>query len=201
MARSCTCQSRLSGFGTRLTDHVEITLHLRSSYCNDWPLIRVSGNQQELWQDRVVQSQVVSARFASRERNSVRIEYLNKRNGPEVWDTVSDGAGNIVQDQHCVIDSVLINGCRCAWLLKKMLYNYPDGSTKMVHGFMDLCGWYEFSFPADVEQWVLDNRRQELPHVSQNSSLAYETIYIPDNNNEQAARMVEELKILLDQVQ
>lgn len=177
-----------------------ITLHLRSSYCNDWPLIRVSGNDRALWQDRVVESAVVFARFPSGLRNTVQIEYLNKRNGPDVWDTVSDDDGNIVQDQHCVLLNVLVNGCRCTWLLKKMLYNYPDGSHKLVHGFMDLCGWYEFDFPADVEQWVLDNRRQELPHVSQNSSLAYETIYIPDNNNEQAARMVQELKTLLEQV-
>jgi hypothetical protein len=183
-----------------LTADAQVDLYLRASFCNDWPLISISGNDQIVWQDRVQESAVVSVRFPLTESNTVRIEYLNKRNGPDQWDTVSDQHGNILQDQHCVIDTVLVNRCRCSWLLKKMLYNYPDGSSKMIHGFMDLRGWYEFDFPLDVEQWVLENRRQELPHVSQNSSLAYETIYIPDNNNEQAARMVEELKILLHQV-
>lgn len=201
MASLCTGTCSWHSLGVSvLTQQVELDLYFRSSFCNDWPLICISANEQVLWQDRIQESAVVSVRFPARAINTVRIEYVNKRNGPEVWDTAMDAHGNITQDQHCILERVMINRCRCQWLISKIPYHYLDGSQRLLHGFMDLRGFYQFDFPEDVYRWVLENRRQELPHVSQNSSLAYETIYIPDSNNEQAAAMVQELKQLLEQV-
>jgi hypothetical protein len=200
MAGLCSGRSRARKGTEELTASAEVVLNFHSSFCNDWPLIRISGNGNVLWQDRVIESQIVSVTFPRLDQNTVRIEYLNKRNGPNEWDTILDPEGQILQDQHCVLDTVMVNRCMCKWLIGTMPYRYPDGSQQMLHGFMDLCGWYEFGFPMEVEQWVLHNRRQQLPQVSQNSSLSYETIYIPDSNNEQVAQMVQELKILLNKI-
>jgi len=178
----------------------KLQLGFESSFCNAWPEISIEVNDQILWQGAIEASATVPLSFELLENNFVLIRYLNKRNGPDIWDTKMDESGQIIEDQHCILKTAVVKGCRCDFLVKDLEYHYINGTTRKTFGFMDLQGYFIFKFPRDVESWVLENRRQHLPHVKHNSSLAYETIYVPDNDNVKALEIVEELKTLLEKI-
>lgn len=181
-------------------EQCQLQFVFQSSFCNSWPEISIEVNDQILWRGFVEGQAQVNLSTDLLENNVAVIRYLNKRNGPDAWDTKMDDAGNIVEDQHCVLQSVVIKKCRCDFLVKDMIYHYINGEKRNTFGFMDLKGYFIFQFPHNVESWVLENRRRHLPHVNHNSSLAYETIYVPDNDNVKAREIVEELKILIENI-
>jgi hypothetical protein len=181
-------------------EQCQLQFAFESSFCNAWPEISIIVNDEVLWQGFVEKQARVDVSVPMLDNNFVVIRYLNKRNGPEIWDTKMDSDGNITEDQHCVLKTVRVKGCRCDFLIKDMQYRYLDGTEKNTFGFMDLRGYFMFKFPQEVETWVLESRRRHLPHVNHNSSLAYETIYVPDNDNVKALEIVQELKILLENI-
>lgn len=180
-------------------DPVRIDLYFHAEFCNAWPEIEIRANAQLVWKDFVIGDQKVSVEFPGAERNEIKVAYLNKRQGPDVWDTVVDADGNIVQDQHCILQSVLINGAKCDWLIDSLFYEYPDRPSKLNYGFMDAVGCMQFCFPQDVYQWVLDYRKSISPVNSRASSLDYKNIYIPQHENERSLQIIAEVKQILDQ--
>lgn len=156
-------------------------LKLKSSFCNNWPEIRITANGATLWQDFVVEEKTLDLDFELIEQNSIRIEYLNKRSGPEIWDTAIDENGKITSDQHCVISDIHIANSRCDFILGVLDYNHASGFVeKNVWGFMSQIGHFEITFPKDVYTWIISNRnKQFIEHYKskteydQESSLSY----------------------------
>lgn len=180
---------------------IKLLLTVEASFCNDWPEIEIVSNDQLLWTGKIEKTQNITVEFESCETNHVVLKYLNKRKGPEVWDTVVDNDGNILQDQYCVLKQILINGAKCDWLLLDMPYYYPDGSFKDNFGFMDQIGYMEFKFPANVYQWIIDYRqRLNKPTNNQSSSLDYKNIIVPQHENNESMLVIEEVKKLLEQL-
>lgn len=179
-------------------DLIKVTLILQSSFCNAWPELEISANGEKVWKDFVKETQKITVEFPGKFSNSLRVSYLNKRQGPDVWDTVVDGDGKILEDQHCILKSILINGAKCDWLVETTPYQYPDQSSKLNFGFMDGVGHMEFYFPDDVYQWILDYRKSISPVNARTSSLDYKNIYIPKNENDASLKIINEVKEILE---
>jgi hypothetical protein len=147
--------------------------------------------------------QRVCVEFEVEHTNHVRIKYLNKRQGPEQWDTIVDNAGKILQDQNCVISEIKIGGSRCDFLLYDLVYhNQHIGSTELgLYGFMSSQGYYEFKFPQDLYAWILDQRRSRMfSSPKKISSLGYWSNYIGNNSDSTATTLTKEIEDLLSQL-
>lgn len=177
---------------------IQIDLFFQSSFCNAWPEIQIEANRKKIWRDFIIGSQRIKVQFPSQDHNTVRVGYLNKRHGPDIWDVRVDNDGNIIEDQHCILKNVLIDGARCQWLTEVTPYHYPDRESKLNFGFMDAVGYMEFSFPKNVYQWILDYRRSVSPSNARASSLDYKNIYVPQNENTKAFEIINEVKSLLE---
>lgn len=153
-----------------------IKFKLTPSFCNNWPLIRVTINGIQCWEQYVDSVQFVEIDFKPIEKNSVKIEYLNKRQGPDIWDTKVDTQGQIVEDQYCILSDIMIANSRCDFLTHSL--EYTD-STKKTHsnllGFMSKIGYYEITFPRDVHGWISDCRNSfaKSPEKGRTSALGY----------------------------
>jgi hypothetical protein len=178
--------------------NITLDLDLLPKFCNNWPELSITVNNNILWQDYVKEPSRVTVAFTAEESNCVRISYLNKMNGPEIWDTKIDDDGNIIEDQNCILTNVLINQARCKWIPTESMWTYLDGSTKFNYGFMDLQGCMEFSFPRDVYQWIIEKRQSNGPANTKKSSLDYKSIYIPQNENIESRAIINDINKLLE---
>lgn len=176
-----------------------IRLDLKSSWCNNWPEISVDINDQQCWHGFVEDYQQIDLTFVPRSNNTVCINYLNKQNGPDVWDTKLED-GKIIQDQHAILVDILINRANCNWLIPNLPYHYLNGTTTLNRGFMDLKGHYRIDFPNDIYPWIMNQRQELIPKVSFESSLSYQGIYVPDSHNVQAQEIVNNIKVLLEKL-
>jgi hypothetical protein len=173
---------------------ITVDLNIVPSFCNQWPQIEIEANGQVLWNDSITHESTIKVEFLAQEQNSVRIKYINKRNGPDVWDTEIDKDGAIIADQHAVLTGIKINRARCNWLIETMTWNYANGDKKENYGFMDLQGYTEIIFPAEVYKWIVQQHQAMTPQKEQTSSLDYKNIYIPQHENEMSCRLIEEIK-------
>lgn len=132
--------------------------------------------------------------------NNVTIRLDNKQNGPQVWDTAVDSSGNILQDKYCVLESVIINGMRCPWLIDDSQYQFDDGRMELLRGWMSQNGYYMWQIPADVRSWVLENRQRRSRQNLRTSSLQYYANYFNANDSEQIAHLLQRCSDELDKL-
>lgn len=174
-----------------------IQLGLHGSWCNNWPEISIDINDQNYWHGFVETDQQINLKFMPDINNVVRISYLNKRNGPDIWDTQIDN-DTIINDQYCILTTLKIQQSKCDWLIPSLQYTYLDNSSKFTHGFMDQKGYFSIKFPMDLYPWVATQRQSYLNPVSRNSSLSYENLYIPDSDNQGIKNLVNDIKKIIE---
>ena len=167
------------------------------SFCNSWPEIAVDINGVRTWQGTVDHQQRFRLPMTIQDHNQVYIRYLNKRKGPEIWDTRTDHTGEIVEDQYCVISEIYIARSRCDFLIGNLVYHGEDGTEERTHGFMSQRGHLLIEFPRDVYSWILSQRQRQMLQTSKRSSaLDYWTNYIIDADNADQ-QIITEIKQLL----
>jgi hypothetical protein len=156
------------------------------SFCNAWPKIAIEINQQIVFCEFIEQTKVLELEFDLDDHNEILIKYLNKRSGPEVWDTEIDQNGNIIKDQHCILTDIYLAGSRCDFLIPKMSYFCDSGNVEdNLLGFMAQKGHYRIEFPKDVYSWIVDSRHKKIKEYYSSkgeSSLAYFESYASTNN-------------------
>lgn len=162
-------------------------------------MLAVEINGQELWCDYVDHAHTIKVEFEPQDQNQIYIKYLNKNQGPEIWDTIVDPQGRILQDQFCIIKDIRIAKSRCDFLLNDLVYyDNSKGPVPNLYGFMSTRGHYCFEFPKDVYTWILDQRRQKIFHRPERSSaLDYWTNYIGDNSHAEVNQLLQEIKQIL----
>jgi hypothetical protein len=182
------------------TKSILVDLTVVPSYCNAWPELEIQANGQTVWKDQVTETSVISFGFDTEPNNQIRINYINKRNGPDVWDTQIDQAGQIVQDQYAILTRVRINHAQCDWIIDDLLWHYLDGTQRANRGFMDLQGHADIEFPADVYGWIVQQRQSRAEITDKTSALDYKNIYIPSHTNQQACDLLDEIKQMVNNI-
>jgi hypothetical protein len=183
-----------------LQDLVTVDLSITPSFCNAWPELLITANGEKVWQDLVQSQSTITVRFPAQDTNLVRITYLNKQNGPDVWDTQIDADGRIIQDQNAVLTTIRINGARCDWILDSLMWNYLDGRQQPNRGFMDLQGHADIEFPRDVYAWIIEQRQARTRKTNKTSALDYKSIYIPTHVNQASLEVIEEIKQMVNKL-
>ena len=176
---------------------------LTPSFCNYWPEISFIVNGKELWHNFVDKEQIVEIDFPLEEENLVEIVYLNKRLGPDAWDTKVDSEGKITEDQHCIVSDIYIAGSRCDFVLESLPYLNDSGTiNERTYGFMSHKGRYKISFPKDVYAWIVNNRNSLLIKSFSSkgeSSLAYFESYAL-NSTSKIPELLEKINSLLEEL-
>lgn len=173
------------------------------SFCNAWPEIEIEINGVVLWQSAVNHTQTVALEFDLNPINYVYIRYLNKRNGPEDYDTDVDDNGNIIADQMCELDNFIIQKSRCDFLKHELDYYRDDGSVqKQPWGFLAYRGHYYFEFPDTVHNWIIEHRKKYTFNIKKySSSLAYWTNYLGDPTDVRTQELLNEIEELLKKIE
>lgn len=172
-----------------------IRLDFTPSFCNNWPELAIEANNRSIWHGYVAEKTSLNLMFDSEDTNCVTIKYLNKRNGPDIWDTKINEAGQIVEDQNCVLTDIYINRAKCSdWLIPNIQWKYNNGNTVNNYGFMDLTGSMSIEFPRDVYNWIIQQRQLLTPISEKTSSISYKNIYIPQHENQMCLQLINEIK-------
>jgi len=181
-----------------LVENQVIEFTATPSFCNFWPDIAVDVNGTRAWQGTIDSTQRLRVPVEFQEQNQVKICYLNKRKGPVIWDTVTDGSGKIIQDQHCIISNINIGRSRCDFLIDNLIFYGVDGTEERSYGFMSQQGFLLIEFPGNVYDWILNKRQgQTIQNTSRSSALSYWSNYIIDHDDTNQA-LIKNIKKLLD---
>jgi hypothetical protein len=180
--------------------YCNVILYFISSWCNDWPEIIINCNGVDLFFGKIEKSANICLEFPIQDNNIISVKYINKRNGPDIWDTNVKN-GKIIEDQHCILTGLNINKSKSDWVLEELIYYRNNGTVNnQCRGFMDLPGCFEIEFPQDVYKWIANGRRKKLTQTSHQSSIAYENIYIPDNNYNNIQQLLKDIQELIDKI-
>lgn len=185
-----------------MTKNGKFQVDLIPSFCNAWPEIEIEINGVKLWKNSVDHTQTVILEFDLKPVNQVYIRYLNKRNGPDIYDTEVDDNGNIIADQMCELDNFIIQRSRCDFLKHELEY-YRDDNTVQTQpwGFLAYRGHYCFEFPETVHDWIIKNRKKYMLGAKKySSSLAYWTNYLGDPTDPLTQELLTEIDILLGKI-
>ena len=182
-----------------MIDQSHFQVDAKPSFCNAWPELSIIVNGQELWRHEVSRDQTIAVEFDLQQHNEIVIRYLNKRNGPDAWDTKLDKDGNIVEDQNCVLSNFRLGKSRCDFLMQDLDYYRDDGSIQSKPwGFMSQRGYFQIKFPQDVYSWIIDCRKKYIFGArKQSSSLDYWTNYLGDPNDPVTQELLQDIDQLL----
>jgi len=185
-----------------MTNSGKFQVDMIPSFCNAWPEIEIEINGVKLWANTVTQTQTVILEFDLKSKNQVYIRYLNKRNGPDVYDTEVDSNGNIIADQMCELDNFIIQNSRCDFLKHELEYYRDDGTVqKQSWGFLAYRGHYQFEFPNTVYDWIIEHRKKYTFEMKKySSSLAYWTNYLGDPSDIRTQELLKEVEELLQKI-
>jgi hypothetical protein len=169
----------------------QLKFEFQSNYYNAWPKLEISVNSEILWSDFIVGNQTVTVDFEKKPTNILKIEYLNKRNGPGVYDTQVDQDGNILQDQYCILKNIYVDQAKFSFLINELVYHQLSGDVlSKINGWMPQRGYYLIEFPYDVYKWIIDLRNKTKMKHRKQSSLSYFTDYLGDNTNTEADEII-----------
>lgn len=178
----------------------EFCITLDPSFCNNWPQIKIEINNVCAWEGSVEFVQQLKLPFELQPSNHIYVSYLNKRQGPDQWDTLVDDNGKIIADQNCIISNLMIAGSRCDFLVDQLPFNGNDGTEEYTLGFMSKKGHYHIEFPENVYQWIVANRRKSLlGDDRRSSSLDYWTNYLGDTQDDKIKELLTDIDHLLEQ--
>lgn len=177
---------------------MHIDLVLVGTFCNGWPRVEIYLNQDLVWDQDVVDSTVIKFDFVPLEHNQLEIRLVNKCNGPDIWDTVVNDQGQVLEDKSVRFDRLRIDGSQLRWLQHELIYHYDDGTDALIYGHMSQNGHYLIEFPRDVYAWIISERQRVWPKRLKQSSRGYDNYYFGDNNNSETEKALDECKKLLD---
>ena len=176
---------------------MDIKIKFLGSYCNDWPEIEISVNGDIVWKDKIVESKVAEFSMAPIEiDNEINIRYINKRNGPKIFDTEIDQEGNVLQDQFAKIEGISVNGSNVSAIIDSLSYTKDDGSpSPPTYGYLSFKGHYNVHIPTDVDEWIIGvNTTDNLRKDNELSSLSYYANRISKKEREETLKMLDQLE-------
>jgi len=174
----------------------QIRLDFISNYCNAWPEIKIEINGTLYWHGFIEEKITLDFEFDLLETNNVTISYLNKRKGPDIYDTVVID-DKIIEDQNCILTDVYLDRARCTWITETTVLNYVDGGSSDNRGFMDQRGYMTITFPSDIYKWIVEQRGLLFPVSGKKSDIDYKNIYIPANENLQIKETIEKIRAII----
>lgn len=154
------------------------------AYDDVWPTIRIIINKQLLHEDIVINRSKIEIKFESQFENSIEIHLANKRNGPDIWDTILDNNGNILKDQFIQIKHIQLNKCSLNFLISD-LNLIGNQFNEKTNGYMGFNGHFAIDYTEPFYDWLQDVREKNLYFEGiTESSLPFITNYVYRDNKE-----------------
>lgn len=169
----------------------DIRIKFIGSYCNSWPEIEILANGNIIWKDRIIETK--TAEFSIEEGANFIIRYINKRFGPEVYDTRLDQEGNIIEDQFVKIESIFVNGSDVSSLIESLIYVKDNGESLSSMGYLAFNGYCVISIPTNINEWIIGLNTEYKNQFIKEKGSSSESYYV-DQVSENVRR--ETLEIL-----
>jgi hypothetical protein len=174
-----------------------IRIDFSSTQYNGWPIIKILGNNQLLWQGEIQSRAQVTVEIELKFLNQLKISLINKNNGPDRWDTLLDDHNVIIEDKQCVINAIYFDRARFIFFHDELAYYLSSGEVEYPYGYMSLNGFYQIEFPQNVYDWIIDRRIKRLPKRATQSALSYDSVYF-NESNDNINKLIDECKNILN---
>ena len=135
-------------------DDFKITL--LGTYCNEWPLCKITVNNQVIYDGQIQDTQTIEFQHQLEHRNFLKITHYGKWFGPGRYDTSRpDPNGPIVADRALRLQSLIIDDVELVQYAAQIPFMTDHGETWYTHHFGHNGTW-ELEFAAPVYDWIIE---------------------------------------------
>ena len=181
--------------------NLQLNISATCAHENCWPYIDIIINNKILYSNFLNEQNLINIKFKSLKKNFIAIHYKNKRNGPDTWDTILDDQGNIIKDQHIIVQGIKIDECNLNFLIKIIKFETLAGDLIDCNGFIGHNGFYGIKYNEPYYDWVYSTRLQFINKVETDkfdSSLPFVTNYVYHHDNEVITKLLEKFQKAVD---
>jgi hypothetical protein len=144
-------------------DNIKITL--LGTYCNEWPLCKISINREVLYNGQVENTQTFEFTPNLQYRNQLQITHYGKWLGPGRYDTErAEPDGPITADRALRLEGLNFNDVELVQYAAQIPFVTTRGEQWHTHHFGHNGTW-ELEFYTPIYDWIIERfvRRQNLP--------------------------------------
>jgi hypothetical protein len=175
---------------------VNLLIEVLGTYCNDWPLLRVGGNNDIYFDDRIENKEIIEFEMLLQENNVLVLEHHGKYFGENGrWDTVSEN-DVIIQDRAIRPLRIEIDGVD---ICKYQFENWPllTQHGEVFTNYFGFNGTCRIEFTAPVYDWIITKLVHRPNHQYKALDLIIETSHSDLFDYENDLRELEEIDQLI----
>ena len=183
---------------------INLAVKLNSYYFNHWPYLKIYYNNQEIFNDQIINTADLCFILTCTDTNTLRFVHYGKKFGEDnIWDSDAEGKQNcyleikdIIFNDISVIDAILPSlEFITHWTPTQLKSNndfIAQNNKFFSHGTMGFNGEITVEFTTPIYNWLID-KKFKLP--------LKETAYFSDYSSrwhyEEDIKLLEEIKALI----
>lgn len=178
----------------------KISIVVNSTWCNDWPRLKVIGNDYIYFNDCVIENKTIEFYMPTLEVNTLIIEHYGKQFGENnQWDTVTQD-GKIIQDRAIQLVSIDIDEVSIGQHLTKHWPFKTDNGQVIPTDYFGFNGQCCIEFNAPVYEWIITKLLHDpTSHTPKALDLIIETSHNDLFNYDQDLITLQEIEQLLNE--
>jgi hypothetical protein len=137
-----------------------LKLKLFGSFCNEWPNIKVSLNNDIYYNGPIKESKLITLELSLPKHNQLTVEHYGKSFGDNRrWDTKLDDQGVIYQDRAVRFEDLILDDVS----LKKYIVTFPFVSEQTYYtDYFGHNGYWNLTFETPIYEWII--KQFIVPH-------------------------------------
>jgi len=181
--------------------NLQLNIDATCAHEGHWPYIDVVINDKIAYSDYLNNKNLLNITFQSLEKNTIVLHYKNKRNGPDIWDTIIDNQGNINKDQCILIKGIRIDKCNLNFLIHVLKFELLNDELIDCFGYLAYNGRYKIEYCEPYYEWVHSTRLKYTKQIDTDefdSSLPYSTNYVYNHDNKKLTEVLKQFQNTVD---
>ena len=178
---------------------IHIRLEVFGTWCNDWPLLRVSVNDNIYFDDKVIDNKIIEFDAPLEDINSLVMQHYGKSFGNNgIWDTKSEN-NIIIQDRGIKLIKLEFDAVNIEkYVIKHWPYTTDDGES-FATDYFGHNGQFNITFDRKVYNWIITTLVHDpVSSVYRAQDLIIETSHNDLFNYENDVKELKEISHLLE---
>ena len=161
-------------------DQVKIYIEFNGTRCNNWPRVKVIGNNYTYFDAEVVKNKIIEFTMPLQDRNCLILEHYGKKFGENgIWDTRSNG-DQITEDRAVKLIKLELNEVDISPYLVRQWPFITDSGQSIPTDYFGFNGACHINFDSPVYDWII----KTLVHDPSNVKVKAQDLIIETSHND-----------------
>ena len=161
-------------------DQVKVHIEFYGTHCNNWPQVKVIGNNHTYFDAEVVENKIIEFTMPLHNENCLILEHYGKRFGENnIWDTHSKN-DQIIADRAVKLIKLELNEVDISPYLCRQWPFKTDSGQEISTDYFGFNGACYINFNSPVYEWII----KTLVHDPSNIKVKAQDLIIETSHND-----------------